>query len=267
MKKIIIILGVIFLSSCVNEVSAQANHIKIKAFGDSITQGLARKYDGEGNKITWGILDPPLGYPTTGWGYQIELDKLIESNLHIDKNITEPVSATVYNWGQEGWTSSDSLNCEERPKNCIDTVLASGEAQFILLLFGSNDLYQGISVSTTKFNIGQLVERSKSAEVEPIIGTITPNTDKHAPFKKSDIEQFYNPEIRQLALEKEVVLADHFNSMLALWDEIWTSGDGLHLSREGNEKMAETWYNSILNSEYFNSSLSAGPLLLLLDNN
>ena len=265
MVKVIFVFVFLLLTGAGALVSADTGklHLTVLAFGDSITQGLASRYDGEGRKIVWGILNPPLGRPTNDWGYPIALDKRIESSLQNDLGLSQAVTVSVFNWGHSGWTSLDALDIE-RPQNCIDTVLGSQPADFILLLFGANDLYHGLSSKTTKFNLEQMINKSISAGVEPIIGTITPNTHKYAPFRRSAIEEFYNPVIRSLADEKGILLADHYEAMVQDWNLLWTSGDGLHLSREGNEKMADTWYASLIKSEFFVVPPLISPVMLLL---
>ncbi len=234
---------------------AQVDAFTLLAVGDSITQGLARKYDGDGGKIVWGITSPRYGAVTTGWGYPIELDIIIETELPDLKGWRQPVSATVYNWGHMGFTSIDSLDCEKNPRDCLDTVLAShadtGGADFILIMFGANDAAGYISERTLRANLKLMIDKSRAAGVEPVLGTITPNTDKHAAFPVQNIAFFYNPQIRELATEENVLLADHYTSMVGNWKTLYTSGDGLHLSQTGNKKMARTWFEALSKSTLF----------------
>jgi len=262
------LLMTLFLVLPENSPGQETISVTVLAFGDSITQGLARKYDGEGGVIRWGILEPPLGFPTTSWGYPIELDKIIEAELPTFLNTEDPVSATVHNWGHMGFTSKDMLDCDEHPKNCIDTVLASNSnADFILILLGANDIYQGIPSIDTSFNLGEIIAKCKDAEIEPILGTLTPITDSHAPFRHSVVNDNYNPEIRALAEEKQVLLADHYIAMDQDWGNLYTSGDGLHLSRRGNEKLADNWYKALVQSEQFKPPMVLNQIyFLLLDN-
>jgi lysophospholipase L1-like esterase len=239
--------------------------LDIAAFGDSITQGLARKYiiDDEGYIIgydVWGITKPQYGAVRRDWGYEVELDVRIENNF-------APLDASVFNWGAPGYTTVDALDCLKKKKNCIDTVLASRENHVILLMFGANDVYphQAISIDTFIFNLEQLIEKSRSAGVEPILGTITPNTNRKKGFGGEIINEYWNPRIRKLAEEKQVVLADHYAAMINTWSN-YNSGDGLHLSRLGNQKMALTWYEALLKSNTLNPpvSIRVSPVMLLL---
>ncbi|MBW1636587.1 MAG: SGNH/GDSL hydrolase family protein [Deltaproteobacteria bacterium] len=260
------LLVITFLTLAENSAGQEIPPVIVLAFGDSITQGLARKYDGEGGIIRWGNLEPPMGRPTTNWGYPIELDKIIEAELPIFLDTGEPVSATVHNWGHMGFTSGDMLDCQDHPKNCIDTVLASNSsAGFILILLGANDIYQNIASIDTRFNLGQIIDKCREANIEPILGTLSPITDSHAPFPHYKVNDIYNLEIRDLALEKEVLLADHYVAMEEDWN-LYTSGDGLHLSRSGNEKMARTWYETLVQSEQFKTPPLTQIYFLLLGN-
>ncbi len=246
--------------------SASVNHLgfdrlTLIAFGDSITQGLARDYDGEGGYITWGILKPPFGGRVyQEWGYEWYLESIIESEL--------PMPSTIYNWGHMGFTTVDALSCTDQPNNCLDTVLMSSsaeQAQLLLLMFGANDVYphHGISIDAFIFNLRQIIEKTRSYGIEPVLATITPNTNKDRWFDKEIINN-WNVRIRQLAVEEDVVLADHYSVMETDWKE-FTSGDGLHLSALGNEKMARTWYDAILNSKTLNpKTMNPGVFDLLL---
>ncbi len=256
----------ILLLASPNIVHAEITHLNISAFGDSITQGLARTYiiDDEGHisgYAVWGITEPQYGAVRRDWGYEIELDGLIEQHLY-------PLGATVFNWGAAGYTTVDALDCEKKKENCIDTVLSSTPSPVILLMFGANDVYplHAISIDTFIFNLGQLIDKSRNYGVEPILGTITPNTNLKKGFPGTIIEQSWNPRIRELAEEKKVVLADHYAAMVTGWNG-YTSGDGVHLNRYGNAKMAETWYEALLKSSTLNPPhFESGSILLLLLN-
>jgi len=268
LKRIIVQSFLITLLALPNNVHSELTQLDIFAYGDSITQGAARKYiiDNDGYIIgydVWGITKPQYGAVRKDWGYEIELDGLIENNL-------PPLGVSVFNWGNHGYTTVDALDCREKKKNCIDTVLSSRSSQVILLLFGANDVYpqQAISMDTFIFNLEQLIDKSRRSGVEPIIGTITPNTNRKKGFDGRIIEKYWNPAIRALAEEKQVVLADHYVAMINGWAG-YTSGDGLHLSKSGNVKMAQTWYEALLNSTTLNppgSPTASGYIMLLLLN-
>ncbi len=212
---------------------AEIDYLTILCFGDSITQGFARDADGD----EYGIVGPPRGAWINWWGYEIELEKLIENTLG-------PGTSSVYNWGYHGLRSDSALRCDQ-DWDCLDAVLASRPADMILIMFGANDLYAGISPSATKFNLAEMIDKSRAKGVVPVLGTITPNTADDQP-NSAWIDTYYNPLISDLAREKRAPLADHYEAMDQNWVSLYTSGDGLHLSEPGNQKLARTWYDTIM---------------------
>ncbi|MEA2115039.1 MAG: GDSL-type esterase/lipase family protein [Thermodesulfobacteriota bacterium] len=214
---------------------AQVNYLTILAFGDSITQGFARDADGE----EYGILEPPRGARIDWWGYEIKLEYMLEHTLGTG-------TSSIYNWGYHGLRSDSALRCDQ-DWDCIDDVLASREADMILILLGANDPYDGISASTTKYNLSEMIDKSRARGVVPVLGTITPNSSDEALFDPALINKSYNPLIRDLAEEKKVPLAEHYEAMDQNWDLLYTSGDGLHLNDEpGNKKLAQNWHKAII---------------------
>lgn len=220
-------LSVLLLFCCVHA-WGQDRHILI--YGDSITQGFAR--DARGN--AWGVLLPPHGQRIDWWGYGMHLERMIRDGL--------PGDAAVYNWGYGGMRSTQAITCGA-DWYCIDDVLASRDADMILIMFGANDLFAGISQDATSFNLGVMLDKSLEAGITPLLGNITPNTRVRG--VNDIIHQLYNPRIRALAETKGVALADHFSALIARWDAEYSSGDGLHFSDRGNEKLAETWFNAL----------------------
>jgi len=194
----------------------------ILAFGDSITQGYKRTSDG----TDYGITSPPNGARTSD-GY--------EPDLEYDFSSQSDHVAYVYNWGYGGERTYQGVNR-------IDSALNSREAHFILIMEGANDLYAGISASTTKANLRIMIRKSKAKETEPIIGTVTPNTARSDGYI---IRDSYNPSIRSLASEENISLSDQYAALAGSWSS-YNSGDGLHLNDSGERIMAQTWFNSLL---------------------
>ncbi len=217
----------------ISAIQTEAAQYEILAFGDSITQGV--KIDSDGVKT--GILSPPAGVRTTD-GYEPELELLAQST---------PDTVYVYNWGYGGERTNVGLTR-------IETVLASRQAQFILIMEGANDILAGISTATTTFNLSQMVAKSREAFIEPILATVTPNTmsEAWASDRNDIIANDLNIKIRQLASNNSVVLADQYNDLSPPdgtgWETIYNSGDGLHLSDEGERRVAQTWFDSLLQS-------------------
>ena len=213
--------GAFLMASCFAGI-ASAYTFDILAFGDSITQGKKRDSDG----VIYGITLRPNGARTID-GYEPEL----ENDFATQTNHR----AYVYNWGYAGESTHQGVNR-------IDSVLDSREADFILIMEGANDLYAGVSASTTKANLRIMIEKSQGKNTEPIIATVTPNT------RRSDgyiIPNNYNPEIKSLASEKDIALADQYTALVGNWSG-YNSGDGLHLNDDGERVMAQAWFDAIL---------------------
>ena len=200
---------------------------EILTLGDSITRGsIYVEGDGAGRQIG----------PTQGF-----LEEFLSD---------EGLPSRVYNWGISGETTFGGLNR-------INNVLNSRYADFILIMEGANDLYEGISSSTTTENIRAMISRSNAKNVTPIIGSITPN-DRTAGFD-SKIANDYNPKIAQMTKNENTRLANQYEALIPNW--AGTTYDGLHPDLKGHSIIAKTWFDSIIRRDIFLSPI----LLLLLD--
>ena len=208
---------------------------------DSITQGLQRTSSGQ----LYGNLSHGNGRANIG-GYQPRLNQMLDARI-------EP--STVYNWGIGGETSNQTIGR-------INNILNSRPADYILILCGVNDLFHGISSSTTSSNIKIMLERSLAKGVIPIVGELTPYTSGTKDPIDRNIWANYNPKIRAVAAARGVPIAYLYgegnsynasswaNDMRKCWKGgnlcnngyPYTSGDGLHLSNLGYQVMAEIWY-------------------------
>lgn len=171
----------------------------IIAFGDSVT----------------------AGYGSTGGGYPPKLSALLNTN-------SKP--SIVANRGRSGENTTQGVAR-------IGGVLASWPANLILIMHGENDIVQGVSVETTRFNLESMINQSRAAGVTPIIATLTPN-DKNG--LTSTIAQVWNPMIIDLASTTGTPLADQYSAILPSWGT--SNIDGLHPNEEGYWIIARTWY-------------------------
>jgi lysophospholipase L1-like esterase len=182
----------------------------ITAFGDSITQGYPF------------ILEPGGGRRIGG--YEPELEVFFNE-------IGIPI--IVLNYGAAGEITPWGLSR-------IDRVLAESQADYILILEGTNDFFHGISVNTTIFNLGLMIDKSRAHNVEPIIATLSP--DLRSNNKRVEIN--YNPHILRLASQKGVLLADQYSALAGKsWDV-----DGLHPNEYGYRLMAREWFDALSNA-------------------
>ena len=181
-----------------------ANGEVVVGFGDSITQGYPYiRQHGNGQRIG---------------GYEPELERLFDQNGK---------AVIVLNYGVAG-------EITPRGVGRIDTVLDQSQPDYILILEGTNDLFSGISIPTTIFNLSVMIDKSRGRNVEPIIATLSP--DLRGNIKNVEIN--YNPEIMNLAGQKGVFLADQYNALIG---ENWDS-DGLHPNEFGYRLMAREWF-------------------------
>lgn len=187
----------------------------ILAIGDSITVGYPYTYPAKsGNGQRFG-------------SYESYLESLLSQAGY---------PSAVYNWGVGGETTFGGVGR-------INAVLNSRHADFILIMEGANDLYSGISSNTTSINIGIMIDRALSKRVNPIIGTITPNSMTSG--YDARISDNYNPKIISKALNKNVKIADQYTALRSQWNRLH-SGDGLHPNMTGYHKMANTWHGRIV---------------------
>jgi lysophospholipase L1-like esterase len=210
-------------------VPVRAGHYTVLAFGDSITQGLHRNASGH----LWGVTTAQYGtrLPRVNGddGYAPVLEQLV-STISGGRD-----SAYVYNWGYHGERTYTGVNR-------IDSVLDSRVADFILIMEGANDLYAGLSPDTTQFNIGKMADKALAKDVLPILGGVTPNTNRSDGYI---VWQYYYPLIYDAANIRGIPFVDMYNPFAGSKGELWSyfnSGDGLHLNSTGYSYMAELWY-------------------------
>lgn len=202
---------------------APAFGYEILMFGDSLTQGLQRN----ANYYIYGITSPPNGTRVNG-SYGPRLENLLDQ--------TE--KSYAYNWG---WSGERTQTAVGR----INDVLASRQADYILILEGANDLLNGISMSSTKTNLGILIDKSIAAGIEPIISEITPLSCPRKCGGEFWVNKL-NDMVIDLAADKNVVLSEILIPFYEGWDTVpYQSGDGIHISDKGYEIMAGVWYEAI----------------------
>jgi len=178
----------------------------IISFGDSITTG-------------W----PYINYPPNGervGGYEPNLETLLANIGH---------SSQVLNYGVPGETTAEGVNR-------IDDVLSLHKAHYVLLMEATNDILLGVSAHTTVFNLGVMIDKCHSHEIEAIIATLTPNSEK-------DVNAGYNPAINLTASQRGAKVADQYGALAPEWETL--SDDGLHPNEAGYQVMAQTWFDTL----------------------
>lgn len=201
-------------------IGTKAYSLEILAAGDSITQGLMRNAYG----LIYGITSPLNGAANIG-AYLPGLKSLLDAQIE---------NSNIYNWGKGGENSAQAVLR-------INTIISSRTADIILIMYGANDIYQGVSSSSTKENLRYMITKSRAIGLTPIISEITPNS-----LFDSYIVTSYNPQIEALATEENVPMALMHNRLNDGWTTVpYTSGDGLHLNTTGYSVMTDEWFTQI----------------------
>ncbi len=181
----------------------------IDCFGDSITQG----------------------YKSTPYSAYMQM-------------ILDPSSTTtvMVNSGNGGETTQGGLGR-------IGSVLLGIAPQYIIIMEGANDVQQGISPSTTSFNLENMAQQAISAGVTPIMSTITPNQNPNLS------PEVYNPLIIQMAGNDGLTLQDTYTLVAADWPNLTV--DGVHPNEEG-ASMIGTGFASMITSIKSNAGGDGG---------
>jgi len=137
-------------------------------------------------------------------------------------------AATVVNQGVRGETTWQGAQR-------IGGVLQTYAPNFMLIMEGANDVILGVSYTTTKFNLGVMLDRCIAAGAVPILSTITPNHQD--PSLSTVIPSLYNQAIFSLAASRGITLVDSYGYVAANWDTLTT--DGLHPNEQGAQILAQ----------------------------
>jgi lysophospholipase L1-like esterase len=171
--------------------SAAAQVFIYLAFGDSITEG---KRDGQ----------ELGGYP---------------GRLKNDADLLNctPTTCDVINKGKGGETTAGGVTR-------IDTVLAQGTYDVMLLMEGTNDVFRPtpISTSTIKFNLGVMADKAGAKGVETVHASIIwfhPN-GKHGTTRNDEVQALKNA-VQDLANEKQ-------RSFVNAWSVLCPNGNDVH---------------------------------------
>jgi lysophospholipase L1-like esterase len=238
MKFVYRVASYIFVVFTINAALSEQNangSVQIIGFGDSITAGRPYSELVGGGRPNYGGYEPPLVQLFTDDGFE----------------------ADVYNWGVGGETTPEGVNR-------IDSVLSTQASDYVLIMEGTNDQWEGISEITTATNLEVMIDKCRAAGTIPILGNLTP-ADRDT---GNQIPNVYNPAIAKMVTDKEisektdVELVDHYSAVIDRWGEL--HADPVHPNLEGYQAIAQTWFNSlkpIIRSRFNRSAI----ILLLLD--
>jgi acyl-CoA thioesterase-1 len=209
------ILGLVIgcsLIGCDNGTISDNQGITLVCFGDSLTAGYGA--------IIPGIDDKSKSYPA-----------------YLQNKINIP----VVNAGISGNTTSQSLSR-------VDTDVLSKRPQIVIIELGANDLFQGISIVTTKNNLQNIINKVNNGNRKIYLAKFY--TDRVAREMANNIGitnydtqtlliNQYNNMFNTLASSNNVVLIDD------IWNGIWGihMSDSIHPNATGYEIMANNYFN------------------------
>ena len=204
---------------------------RILAFGDSLTEGYIST-DCAFIGMSLGCLgdDDPAG------GYPGRLQGLLRAQYPAQPTIA------VANGGVGGETTGSG-------RTRLPSALAANH-DLVVIMEGVNDTNAGVSSGTIISNLRSMVTSAKGAGKLVMLGTLLPCITVYydqgplgmQPYTKCDnaVINSVNTSIRALAAEQQVLLADfHYGFTYNGTQAGWFSGDGLHLSEAGYQRMAE----------------------------
>ncbi len=172
--------------------------------------------------------------------------------------------ATVIN---DGVGSTKSFQGSDR----IGDSLASDRPAYVLILYGTNDWNFSECKTPARLptcftipNLRTIVRTAKSAGTLPVLGTIPPtNTwyNEFAPPQRNDWVSAVDVEIRALAQQEGVVLADVEQALLAAGgnDLSVLFVDHIHPNARGQEIIAGTFFNAIVHGRAGTAGLGFAP--------
>jgi lysophospholipase L1-like esterase len=111
-------------------------------------------------------------------------------------------------------------------------VLAANKPKYVVIMEGANDVVEGLSPSTTSYDLENMAQQVRATGGVPIMSTITPNT-----ASQNYVPENYNPSIKWVAYKGGFTLVDTYSRMAASWRSI--SFDGLHPNDTGSKMIAD----------------------------
>ncbi len=194
------------------QVEADPILYRILAFGNSITSGVS----------------------TAHGGYTHYLEEYLDAEVG---------STVVINAGEGGEITAEGLSRFE------STLTKWNDVEFVLILEGSNDVTDDSGAGPLESIVGNLRSMIQIARdihyKEVVIGTLLPRlhyTDDQMTPTTLDLVDA----IRDLAVEEDVPLADHYLYFTELpgWEALFH--DTLHPNDQGDEALADSWVDGAL---------------------
>jgi len=182
-------------------------------------------FAGMGDSITAGspIASPSFPGDRAG-GYEPILESLLNGAGR---------PSQVLNYGVSAETTAEGVGR-------IGGVLDDSSPNYVLILEGTNDEQNGISIRSTLFNLFNMVAQGYDAGATSVLGTIPPDTK----YGYRSTVAIYNYVILLIASRTGyVAVADHFSALNANWGAL--TSDGRHPNAAGYNVMANVWFGAV----------------------
>lgn len=170
-------------------------------------------------------------------------------------------SASILNWGFGGSSSNQGLDRITENIISVQTSHSNAGAYYILIMYGTNDIGQGISSSTTGFNTRAMIDIARDRSFIPIIGSLTPRADR-------DVTEHNNAIVTSAFIRnaKVVDFNSAFNNYQPNFQELMTFEGGLYLhpNQEGYDFIASLWFENALKNLIRANVLPLSPIYMLL---
>ena len=159
-------------------------------------------------------------------------------------SITAGYNATSYSVYLQGMVDATIVNAGNGGEDThggvgrIGGVLAQHQPQKIIIMEGANDVMEGISPSTTSYNLENMLQQAASAGAIPILSTITPNSSN-----SGYVPENYNPGIISLASDSGTALVDTYANVISNWSNL--NLDGVHPNDAGAKVIAEGFSSQV----------------------
>lgn len=204
--------------------------VRILPLGDSITQ--ADKNHDSYRRSLWHML--------RNAGYEIDYVGSLTTN---HKGGPPSPDFDLDHEGHWGWRADEIIN-GRATQSKLSKWLKDYTPDIVLIHLGTNDVFQGQSVSSTVDELEQIISilRRDNPKVKVLIAKLIPVTDQ----KVNNRINAFNDEIPRIALENDspesrIIVVDLNNNFDAHSDTY----DGVHPNSKGEQKMAEKWLDSL----------------------
>ncbi len=191
------------------------------------------RYVAFGDSITFGAADD-VSRPFAEQGYPGRLD-----NLLVARGVA---GATVINAGLNSETTAEAVTR-------IDQVLADNRVETLLLMEGTNDIGNQVSIETITFNLQAIAAKAEALAVRVVHAPVLPRLPSANRDGDNKIAGQLAAMVRNLAWEKRRALADPYE--IFFWQtpnfaSLFAGGtDKLHPNAAGYDKLAEIWADQL----------------------